>query len=134
MQIPEQEKEMLIKSRIGQGKYRENLLKECPYCPFTLIDDKRLLVASHIKPWSKSDNCEKIDSKNGFIFTPTYDKLFDRGFITFDDSKKLIVLPWLSPMNQKRLGIYSGMLIEKLNLSNKRKEYLKYHRKNIFKG
>lgn len=134
MQIPEQEKEMLIKSRIGQGKYRENLLKECPYCPFTLIDDKRLLVASHIKPWSKSDNCEKIDSKNGFIFTPTYDRLFDRGLITFDDNKKLIVSPWLSSVTQNRLKIFTGMPIENLNLDRKRKEYLKYHRENIFKG
>ena len=134
MKIPEQEKEMLIKSRIGQGKYRENLLKECPYCPFTLIDDKRLLVASHIKPWSKSNNYEKIDSKNGFIFTPTYDRLFDRGLITFDDNKKLIVSPWLSSVTQNRLKIFTGMPIENLNLDRKRKEYLKYHRENIFKG
>lgn len=133
MLISKQEKEILIKSRIGQGKYRENLLKECPCCPFTLIDDKRLLVASHIKPWSKSNNCEKIDSKNGFIFTPTYDRLFDRGLITFDDDKKLIVSPWLSLVNQNRLKIFTGMLIENLNLDRKRKEYLKYHRENIFK-
>lgn len=133
MLISKQEKEVLIKSRIGQGEYRENLLKECPYCPFTLIDDKRLLVASHIKPWSKSNNYEKIDSKNGFIFTPTYDRLFDRGLITFDDDKKLIVSPWLSLVNRNRLKIFTGMLIENLNLDRKRKEYLKYHRENIFK-
>ena len=133
MLISKQEKEILIKSRIGQGKYRENLLKECPCCPFTLIDDKRLLVASHIKPWSKSNNYEKIDSKNGFIFTPTYDRLFDRGLITFDDDKKLIVSPWLSLINQNRLKIFTGILIENLNLDKRRKEYLKYHRENIFK-
>lgn len=132
--ISVKEKEKLIKARIGQGEYRENLLKECPYCPFTLIDDKRLLVASHIKPWSKSNNYEKIDSKNGFIFTPTYDKLFDRGLITFDDDKKLIVSPWLSLINQNRLKIFTGILIENLNLDKRRKEYLKYHRENIFKS
>ena len=134
LKISNRQKENLIKSRIGQGRYREELLADCPFCPFTSVNDERLLIASHIKPWAKSNDREKVDPQNGFIFTPTYDKLFDRGFITFDDSKKLIVSPWLSPMNQKRLGIYSGMLIEKLNLSNKRKEYLKYHRENIFKG
>ena len=114
--ITTREKEKLIKARVGQGIYREKLLEECPFCPFTLVNDERLLIASHIKPWAKSDDKEKIDPKNGFMFTPTYDKLFDRGFITFADDKSLIVSPWLSPMNQKRLSIYTGKLIDKLNL------------------
>lgn len=132
--ITNKQKERLIKSRIGQGEYRSKLLEECPFCPFTMVNDERLLIASHIKPWAKSNDEEKIDSKNGFIFTPTYDRLFDRGFITFKDDKTLIVSPWLSPMNQKRLGIYTGMLVERLNLDNKRIEYLRYHRENIFKS
>ena len=132
--ISKKEKERLIKARVGQGAYREKLLEECPFCPFTLVNDERLLIASHIKPWVKSDDKEKIDPKNGFMFTPTYDKLFDRGFITFADDKSLIVSPWLSPMNQRRLSIYTGKLIDKLNLDEKRKEYLKYHRENRFKS
>jgi len=131
--ISVKEKEKLIKARIGQGEYRNKLLEECPYCPFTMVNDERLLIASHIKPWVKSNDKEKIDPKNGFMFTPTYDKLFDRGFITFENDKTLKVSPWLSPMNQKRLGIYNGMLIEKLSLDDKREKYLKYHRENIFK-
>lgn len=132
--ISQKKKDTIIRARIGQGKYREDLLDECPYCPFTLVNDERLLIASHIKPWAKADNEEKIDPKNGFMLTPTYDKLFDRGFITFADDKKVIVSPWLSPMNQKRLGIYTGKLVSKLPLDEKRKEYLKYHREYVFKS
>lgn len=132
--ISERKKEIIIRARIGQGEYRNKLLEECPYCPFTMVNDERLLIASHIKPWAKATTDEKIDPKNGFMLTPTYDKLFDRGFITFEDDKKLIVSPWLSPMNQKRLNIYTGMLISRLPLDEKRKEYLKYHRENIFKS
>lgn len=131
--ISDKKKEIIIKARIGQGDYRNKLLEECPYCPFTMVNDERLLIASHIKPWAKSNTDEKIDPKNGFMLTPTYDKLFDRGFITFNDDKRLIVSPWLSPMNQKRLNIYTGMLVNKLPLDEKRKKYLKYHRENIFK-
>ncbi len=127
-------KESLIQARIGQGEYRSKLLEECPFCPFTMVNDERLLIASHIKPWSKSDDKEKIDPKNGFMFTPTYDKLFDKGFITFDVDGLLIVSPWLSPMNQKRLGIYTGKKIPNLPLDGKRLKYLEYHIKNIFKG
>lgn len=133
-EIPIKKKNNIIKARVGQGKYREDLLKECPYCPFTMVSDERLLIASHIKPWVKADNIEKVDPKNGFMLTPTYDRLFDRGFITFDDDKKLIVSPWLSPMNQHKLNIYTGKIISQLPLDEKRKKYLKYHRENVFKG
>lgn len=131
--ISEKKKEQLIQARVGQGEYRKKLLEECMFCPITDVNDERLLVASHIKPWAKSNDSEKIDPNNGFIFTPTYDKLFDRGFISFDDNKRMLVSPWISPMNQKRLNIYEGKKIEKLQLNDKRKEYLVYHRENIFK-
>lgn len=127
------EKEVLTRARVGQGQYREKLLEECPFCPFTLVNDERLLVASHIKPWRRSTNTEKIDPKNGFALTPTFDALFDKGFITFNDDKTLVVSPWLSPMNQKRLGVYTGKLIEKLPLDDQRKVYLQYHRDYVFK-
>ena len=133
-EIKEEKKQEIIKARVGQGKYRQKLLEECPYCPFTLVTDERLLIASHIKPWSKANNKEKTDPKNGIMLTPTYDRLFDRGFISFDDNKRLMVSPWISPLNQRRLGIFNGKVIDKLPLDNKRKKYLKYHRENIFKG
>lgn len=126
-------KDSLIKSRIGQGDYRKKLLEECVCCPFTKVTDERLLVASHIKPWVLADDKEKVDPKNGFMFTPTFDRLFDRGFISFEDDKTLMVSPWISPMNQKRLGIYNGKIISDLPLDDKRKEYLKFHREYIFK-
>lgn len=132
--ITSQVKLNIVASRVGQGSYRRKLLEECSVCPFTKVNDERMLIASHIKPWKDSNDKEKIDPKNGFVFTPTYDRLFDQGFITFDDDKRLEVSPWLSPMNQKRLGIYTGKHMEILPLDEKRKGYLAYHRKNVFKA
>lgn len=133
-QLSSTKKETLIQARIGQGKYRKNLIEDCQYCPITLVNDERLLIASHIKPWSVSNDKEKIDCKNGFALTPTFDKLFDNGFITFRDDKKMLVSPWISPMNQKRLCIYSEKDIPKLQLDEQRCRYLEYHRNNIYKG
>jgi putative restriction endonuclease len=127
------EKENLINSRIGQGEYRRKLFSECPICPFTQVSDERMLVASHIKPWVFSDDKEKVDIKNGFMFTPTYERLFNRGFITFEDDKTLVVSPWISQMNQNRLGIYTGKIISLLQIDEKKKKYLEYHRDYIFK-
>lgn len=58
------------RARQGQGVYREKLLSECPFCPITMINDERLLIASHIKPWAVSTDKEKIDHKNGLCFLP----------------------------------------------------------------
>ncbi len=130
--LSEGQKEVIIESRRGQGKYRQKLLDECPFCPITMVNDERLLVASHIKPWVKSNNTEKVDHKNGFIFTPTYDSLFDRGFISFMDDGTMLVSPWLSPLNQKRLNIFTGKKVPKLPTEG-REKYLAYHREYVFK-
>jgi hypothetical protein len=61
--LNEDEKKSIVRARKGQGKYREGVLRLCPFCPITLISDDRLLIASHIKPWVKSDKNEKIDQK-----------------------------------------------------------------------
>lgn len=121
------------KGRRGQGKFRTELLEECPMCPITHVYETGLLVASHIKPWRRATTKERVDPKNGFTLTPLYDKLFDRGYITFADSKQMIISKWLSEESQKKLGIESK-IIEELPLDDERKSYLEYHRKMIFKG
>lgn len=55
--------EELSRARVGQGLYRDKLLNECPFCPITMINDDRLLIASHIKPWAVSTDKEKLDPK-----------------------------------------------------------------------
>lgn len=132
--LSEKKKNNLIQARNGQGDYRRKLIEDCQFCPFTLVNDERLLIASHIKPWVVSNDREKVDPKNGFALTPTYDKLFDGGYITFYDDKTIEVSPWVSPMNQKRLNIYSGMKVPKLQIDEQRINYLIYHRANVYKG
>lgn len=135
MDINAYECQMLIRARIGQGQYREKVLRDCRRrCPFTRINDERLLIASHIKPWAQSSNFEKIDCKNGLVLTPTYDRLFDQGLITFDNDRRLSVSSWFLMENQQRLGIYQGMRIESLPMDEERAAYMEYHRKYIYKG
>ena len=99
-----------------------------------MINDERLLIASHIKPWAVANNKEKIDPKNGFILSPLYDKLFDRGFITFTDERRVLVSNWLSPRNQKRIDLKNNDFFQMLPIDEFRKKYLEYHRELVFKG
>lgn len=122
------------RARQGQGQYREKLLSECPFCPITMINDERLLIASHIKPWAVATDKEKIDHKNGFMLSPLYDKLFDRGFMTFSEDRRIVLSNWISPANKKRLGIVEGQFIQMLPLDEERQVYLEFHRSSVFKG
>lgn len=121
-------------AREGQDEYRKKLLEECPFCPITMINEESLLIASHIKPWALSDSTEKTDPNNGFILSPLYDKLFDKGFITFNDDKRVVISNWLSRQVQGRIGIANNQLFQFLPLNPKRCEYLEFHRNTIFKG
>ena len=58
-----------------------------------------LLVASHIKPWSISDANEKLDIHNGLLMCPNHDKLFDRGYISFDDTGRILISEKLDDNN-----------------------------------
>ncbi len=85
------EKARLVNARRGQGVYRANLEQIEKRCRVTGISDGRHLRASHIKPWSKSDDREKLDGYNGLLLSPNVDHLFDGGYISFEDNGDLLV-------------------------------------------
>lgn len=133
IETKDEEKRYQIKqARKGQGLYRKQLLEECWYCPFTHITEPELLIASHIKPWRDSDDNEKIDPKNGFALSPMYDKLFDRGYISFTDEKRVMLSKWFSQRTYKIIGLKENQFIQDLPIDDTRKRYLAYHRDNVF--
>ncbi len=124
-------KEVLISARVNQDKFRENLLKRNKHCCLCYVNNNKLLIASHIKPWSLSDGNEKLDENNGLLLCPNHDKLFDTGMISFDDDGKIIISNEMDNVNCINMNIREDMKIE--GIENKR-EYMKYHRENIFKN
>ena len=123
------------KIRIGQSYFREKLIEDLKICPITGIDDPRLLVASHIKPWAHSNNTERINIKNWLVLSPLYDKLFDKwiGFITFTLDKRILISNRLSNKNIERLGVQNNQIIKDLIIDG-REEFLEYHKKYIFQS
>lgn len=125
------QKEMLIKARIGQGIFRESLLKKYKRCMFTGIDDPKLLIASHIKPWRVADNAERLSINNGLILSPLYDKLFDSGLISFDSDLNVIISSKLSSYCRFHIpfNVDKSILMPP---SEELFKNLEYHRNNIF--
>jgi len=117
-------------------KFREGVLNYMPQCPFTNVSDERVLIASHIKPFQKciddNDSVGANDKLNGLTLSPTYDYLFDQGYITFLDDGTLICGTRLSPFTWSRLNINPASK-KKLDIKPRgREKYLDYHRKLVF--
>ena len=53
------------------------------------VGKQELLIASHIKSWKDSEDYERTDINNGLLLNPTYDALFDKHLIGFEDSGRL---------------------------------------------
>jgi hypothetical protein len=128
--IGPREKLRLVNSRLGQGVYRENLEQIERGCRVTGVRDPIHLRASHIKPWCKCNDHEKLDSSNGLLLAPHVDHLFDRGYISFSDSGDLLVSQLLDPTVLTSWG-----LVLPRNVGAFRPEqcvYLQYHRREVF--
>lgn len=124
-------KESLVLSRVGQGQFRQQVLNmwnnQCCVTHSKILDAIR---ASHIKPWSKSTDYERMDPFNGLPLIATLDSLFDAGLITFLSDGKMKVSKKVSETQIKILGLKKLSLFKKPN--RRLDHYLEYHRQNIF--
>ena len=130
--LQETERSAIVKSRIGQGLFRKELIKKYnSSCVITGINEKKLLIASHIKPWSVCTNAERLSVENGLLLSPTFDKLFDCGLISFADSGRILISSQLSAEVVSKLHI-SATDTFNLKASQELKQNLEYHRDVVF--
>ena len=118
--------------RVGQDYFKEEVIEVCGgKCIVTGVDDPSILIASHIKPWIKSTDDERMDGDNGLLLAPHVDKLFDKGLITFNADGTIKLSKYL---HTSVMDSWCIEISKKYQLSNKQREYMKYHRDNIFRG
>lgn len=128
--VKDKYKDGKVKLRTGQQQYRKDLINIYSRCQICGLENKDLLIASHIKEYSKSENDEAIDFNNGLLLCPIHDKLFDKGLISFEDSGRIIISMKLSSKDRSILGDLNNVKIE---IKDEQKKYLKWHRENVFK-
>jgi hypothetical protein len=128
--VPSSTKKRFVEARITQRQFRDSI---CSYfnnrCAIT--GASQLLIASHIKPWARSTDKERIDTYNGLLLSPTYDKAFDAGFITFKNSGSIIICKQFAE-DAARLGILNNATISRYTAFHDR--YMEYHRAHVFKA
>jgi putative restriction endonuclease len=80
------------RERRGQQFFRQSVINAYGLsCCVSSINVPRLLVASHIKPWSKCSDAERLDPRNGLCLSSLHDAAFDAGLITFDEKLSLVM-------------------------------------------
>lgn len=134
------EKNVIVKQRVNQNFFRKAVLTSYRNtCCITGLNNPELLIASHIKPWSISDENERTNPGNGLCLNALHDKAFDRGFITVTPDYKIHVSTDIS-------DVYNGAVVEKFfkNYANQQialpekfmpqKNFLSYHNEVIFQN
>ena len=123
------ERSGLVTSRVGQGYYRQVVRERwMDRCPVTGCSIPSILIASHIIPWSKCNEDQRLDVDNGILLSPNADSLFDRHLISFTDSGEILVSERVSKDELAKLGISLNVSIP---ISVGMKKYLMEHRKKF---
>ena len=130
--IEETMKSTLIMARRGQGAFRERVKFFEGSCRVTGVDKPELLIASHIKPWATSDNEERLNGHNGLFLSPHVDKLFDSGFISFENNGEIMVSPSLDKNVLDRWSI--DPLSKVKTFGGEQAYFLETHRRAVFRA
>jgi hypothetical protein len=125
-------KQQLINARRGQGVFKSNVRRNENQCRVTGIADHRFLIASHIKPWSKCNDEEKLDGCNGLLLSPHVDRLFDRGLMSFQNEGGILISKHMPAEILERWGLNArsqgGAFKEPQCV------YLDFHRSKVFRS
>ena len=123
----ETERAALRSARLGQGKFRNALMKRWNgKCPLSTVAHPKLLRASHIKPWSSSNNFERLDPANGLLLSAAYDAAFDALLVSFSDEGAILLAPDFPEEAARAAGIDSRARIH--CLEDAARPYLAEHR------
>jgi len=120
------QKTQMINSRRGQGVFKANVRLIENACRVTKVTNPKHLIASHIKPWAKSDDIEKLSGFNGLLLAPHIDHLFDKGFISFKENGNLILSSQLDNSILDKWSINKGINVG--SFRNEQQRFLEYHR------
>ena len=121
------DREVLIKQRVVQGRFRFSLLKTWHgACSVTGASDTSMLIASHIKPWRICQDGERLDPCNGLLLSPNLDRAFDKGYISFADDGSVLIQSGREA-SLRDFGIHAGFRLRQLH--DRHRHYLAQHRR-----
>ena len=127
----------IVRARRVQAFFRSAVLASYEYrCALSEIAVPELLNAGHIIPW-KVNAARRADPCNGIALNALYDRAFDRGLMTFDESFRVVISPRLKRSNPPVFQRQAFLAIEGRALRQAQRfapdpAAMEYHRMHIF--
>jgi hypothetical protein len=119
-------RDALVQARVGQGIFRERLVRHWGgRCAVTGCSNLAVLRASHIKPWRKCGDAERLDVHNGLLLTANLDALFDGGLIAFHEDGSMWIAPSITERQRGELGLPGNLRME---LNSAQRGFIEGHR------
>ena len=129
-------RKVVTEQRIKQSFFRRAVLSSYRgRCCMSGLTETRLLIASHIVPWSR-DKANRLNPSNGLCLSAIHDRAFDKGLITLTDDFKIMVSEELKckkePFVMEVLLPLDGRSIELPERFMPSVEFLSRHRADLF--
>jgi predicted restriction endonuclease len=129
----------MVRTRRVQAFFRDAVLVSYQNrCALSDIALPELLNASHIIPWT-ADTRRRADPHNGIALNALYDRAFDRGLITFDESFRTVLSARVrgahaSPLHRQALLELEGRKLRFPTRFAPDPVAMAYHREHVFIG
>ncbi|BDV02254.1 MAG: hypothetical protein HPAVJP_1430 [Candidatus Hepatoplasma vulgare] len=116
---------ILLKTISNYLKMKLIILKK--QCELTDVSNGDFLVAIYIKPWFLCNSEERIDLENTILLNKYHALLFIKGAISFDDNGEILFSNFVKELIGNNLRKYHS-----IKMNEKKIQYMKFHRKNVF--
>ncbi|MBU0620504.1 MAG: HNH endonuclease [Gammaproteobacteria bacterium] len=125
-------RKVVTEQRIKQSFFRRAVLSSYRgRCCMSGLSESRLLIASHIVPWSQ-DKANRLNPSNGLCLSAIHDRAFDKGLITLSEDMKVVVSAELKrnkePFVMEVFIPLDGKRIELPERFTPQKEFIEWHR------
>jgi len=121
-----------VKTRVNQNVFRDIVLANySEKCAVSGIDIPKLLIASHILPWSEYKK-ERLNPENGICLSAMYDRAFDKYLFGIDENYQIVYSKDLKQCFTREYYLrfftpYEGKQIHKPNKYLPNKSFLQTH-------
>ncbi|WP_374517692.1 HNH endonuclease [Undibacterium squillarum] len=126
----------VVMQREKQNFFRKAVLSSYQNrCCMTGISEPKLLIASHIVPWSE-DPQNRLNPSNGLCLSALHDRAFDQYLISLDDDFRVILSSKIKSMRKNdfvrnMFFEIEGKIIELPKKFSPAKEFLSMHRRKL---
>lgn len=129
-------RQVIREQRIKQNFFRKAVLSSYRgRCCMSGLSEARLLIASHIVPWSR-DKTNRLNPANGLSLCAVHDRAFDIGLLTLSDDFRVVLSDELKrkndPFVQSVLVPLAGKSIEMPERFAPELAFIRRHRAEIF--